>query len=143
MAFTPSLGAELQSEYFVPRDRALEAIARLRSLAAEFAPLLQVSEFRTLAPDDLWLSGAQGRDTVALHFTWQRDEPAVRRAVRRIEEVLMPLGARPHWGKVFEMDAGELADAFPRLADFRALRDRVDPERVFGNAFVDRVLGTG
>ena len=60
-----------------------------------------------------------------------------------IEEALLPLGARPHWGKVFEMDAGALAEAFPRLADFRALRDRVDPQRVFGNAFVDRVLGAG
>ncbi len=143
MAFTPSLGAELQSEYFVPRDRALEAITRLRALAPGFAPLLQVCEVRTLAADDLWLSGAQGRDTVALHFTWLRDEPAVRRAVRRIEEALVPLRARPHWGKVFEMDAGELADAFPHLAHFRALRDRVDPQRVFGNDFLDRVLGTG
>jgi FAD/FMN-containing dehydrogenase len=61
--------------------------------------------------------------------------------VRTIEEVLVPLGGRPHWGKVFEMDAGALAEAFPRLADFRALRDRIDPQRVFGNAFVDRVLG--
>ena len=55
----------------------------------------------------------------------------------------MPLGARPHWGKVFEMDAGALADAFPRLPDFAALRDRVDPDRVFGNAFLDRVLPPG
>ena len=115
----------------------------MRRLAPSFAPLLLVSELRTIAADELWLSGAQGRDTVALHFTWVRDEVAVRRAVRTIEEVLVPLGARPHWGKVFEMDAGALAEAFPRLADFRALRDRVDPQRVFGNAFVDRVLGAG
>lgn len=143
MAFTPSLGAELQSEYFVPRASGLEAIARLRGLAPRFAPLLQVAEFRTIAADDLWLSGAHRRDTVALHFTWLRDEGAVRRAVRVIEEALVPLGARPHWGKVFEMDAGALADAFPRLGDFRRLRNRVDPQQVFGNAFVDRVLGTG
>ena len=141
MAFTPSNGEELQSEYFVPREHALEAIARLRRISTGFDPLLEVGEIRTIAADDLWLSGAQGRDTVALHFTWVRDEPAVRRVVREIEEVLVPLGARPHWGKVFEMDAGTLADAFPRLPDFRALRERVDPERVFGNAFLDRVLG--
>jgi alditol oxidase len=141
--FTPSNGEELQSEYFVPRGVALEAVARLRRLAPSFAPLLMVSELRTIAADDLWLSGAQGRDTVALHFTWVRDEVAVRRAVRTIEEVLVPLGARPHWGKVFEMDAGALAAVFARLGDFRALRDRVDPQRVFGNAFVDRVLGEG
>ena len=94
-------------------------------------------------PDELWLSGAHGRDTVALHFTWVRDEEAVRRVVRDIEAALVPLGARPHWGKVFEMDAGALADAFPRLRDFAALRERVDPDRVFGNAFLDRVLGAG
>ena len=62
-------------------------------------------------------------------------------AVREIEEVLVPLGARPHWGKVFEMGAGAIAEAFPRLGDFVDLRDRVDPDRVFGNAFLDRVLG--
>ena len=143
MAFTPSVGAELQSEYFLPRDEALEAIARLRSLAPRFAPLLQVAEFRTIAADDLWLSAAHGRDTVALHFTWLRDEVAVRRAVRDVEQALVPLGARPHWGKVFEMDAAALTAAFPRLRDFARLRDRLDPERVFGNAFLDRVLGEG
>jgi xylitol oxidase len=94
-----------------------------------------------VAGDDLWLSGAHGRDTVALHFTWRREERAVRAAVREIEEALVPLGARPHWGKVFEMDAAALREAFPRLADFAALRARVDPQRVFGNAFLDRVLG--
>jgi xylitol oxidase len=143
MAFTPSSGEELQTEYFVARTHALEAIDRLRRLSPRFLPLLQVAEIRTVARDDLWLSGAQGRDTVALHFTWLRDEPVVRRVLREIEEALVPLGARPHWGKVFEMDAGALADAFPRLADFRDLRNRVDPERVFGNAFLDRVLGEG
>ena len=143
MAFTPSNGAELQSEYFVPREHAIEAIARLRRMSGRFDPLLEVGEIRTIAADDLWLSGAHRRDAVGLHFTWVRDEPAVRRVVREIEDELGPLGARPHWGKVFEMDAGALAEAFPRLGDFRALRDRVDPDRVFGNAFLDRVLGTG
>ena len=141
MAFTPSIGAELQTEYFVARSRALEVIAALRRLAPRFTPLLLVSEIRTVAGDDLWLSGAHGRDTVALHFTWRREERAVRAAVREIEEALVPLGARPHWGKVFEMDAAALREAFPRLADFAALRSRVDPQRVFGNAFLDRVLG--
>ena len=143
LAFTPSNGAELQSEYFVAREHALDAVERLRRMSSRLAPLLEVAEIRTIAADELWLSGAHGRDTVALHFTWVRDEPAVRRVVREIEEALVPLGARPHWGKVFEMDAGALADAFPRLPDFAALRDRVDPDRVFGNAFLDRVLRHG
>lgn len=140
LAFTPSSGEELQSEYFVPRDRALDALGQLRRLAPGFAPLLEVAEIRTVARDQLWLSGAHDRETVGLHFTWLRDERAVRRAVRVIEESLVPLGARPHWGKVFELEATALAEMFPRLADFARLRDRVDPERVFGNAFLERVL---
>jgi xylitol oxidase len=143
LAFTPSNGAELQSEYFVAREHALAAIEQLRRMSSRLAPLLEVAEIRTIAADELWLSGAHRRDTVGLHFTWVRDEPAVRRVVREIEQALVPLGARPHWGKVFEMDAGTLADAFPRLPDFAALRDRVDPERVFGNGFLDRVLPPG
>lgn len=143
LAFTPSNGAELQSEYFVAREHALAAIARLRRISPRLAPLLQVAEIRTIAADHLWLSGAHRRDTVALHFTWVRDEEAVRGVVREVEAALVPLGARPHWGKVFEMDAVALAEAFPRLRDFAALRERVDPERVFGNAFLDRVLGHG
>jgi xylitol oxidase len=141
LGFTPSNGAELQSEYFVARGHAIEAIEALRRIAPAFTDLLEVTEIRTVAADELWLSGAHRRDAVALHFTWVRDEPAVRRAVRQIEEALVPLGARPHWGKVFEMGSGALADAFPRLGDFVGLRNRVDPERVFGNAFLDRVLG--
>jgi xylitol oxidase len=141
MAFTPSNGAELQSEYYVDRRHALAGIDALRGIATTFAPLIQVAEIRTIAADDLWLSGAQGRDTVAFHFTWVRDEPAVRAAVRVIEAALAPLGARPHWGKVFEMDADALADVFPHLADFADLRRRVDPDHVFGNDVVDRILG--
>jgi len=60
--------------------------------------------------------------------------------VRDVERVLAPFEPRPHWGKVFEMQAPALARAFPRLADFAALRRRVDPDGVFGNAFLQRVL---
>ncbi len=141
MSHTPSRGEELQSEYFVPRARAVEAVDAVRRMGPAFAGLLQVSEIRTIAADDLWLSGAQGRDTVGLHFTWVRDEPAVRVVLGALEEVLTPLGARPHWGKVFVADHAALSEAYPRLADFAHLRDRLDPTRRFGNAFLDRVLG--
>jgi xylitol oxidase len=143
MEFTPSNGEELQSEYYLPRRHAVAGLEALRGLAASFTSLLQVTEVRTIAADDQWLSGAYERDAVAFHFTWVRDEPAVRAAVRGIEEVLAPLQARPHWGKVFEMGHEALAAAYPRLGDFAALRERVDPEHVFGNAFLDRVLGAG
>ncbi len=140
LGFTPSRGAELQSEYFVPRHHALDALAVLRGLGPRLAPLLQVCEVRTVAADDLWLSGAGGHDVVALHFTWVLDEPAVRGVLREMEAGLAPFGARPHWGKVFETDAVTLAEVYPGLADFAALREDVDPDRVFGNAFLDRVL---
>jgi xylitol oxidase len=141
MEFTPSSGAELQSEYFVPREHAVAGLEALRRVSTAFAPLLEVAEIRTVAADEHWLSGAYGRATAGYHFTWVRDEPAVRAAVRVIEDALAPFDARPHWGKVFETDPARLAEVYPRLGDFSALRDRVDPQHVFGNAFLDRVLG--
>ena len=98
---------------------------------------------RTVAADDLWLSSSYGAGAVGLHFTWLQEEPEVRSLLDRIEDALLPLGARPHWGKVFNADAGALAERYPRLADFRALRDRLDPDRVFDNGYLGRVLGLG
>jgi xylitol oxidase len=141
MEFTPSRGEELQSEYLLPREHALTAIERLRGLADRLAPVLQVTELRTVAGDGLWLSSSYGHDVVGLHFTWFRDVERVYAVLPAVEAALLPLGARPHWGKCFVAGADELAPLYPRLGDFRALRDRVDPERAFGNAFLDRVVG--
>jgi xylitol oxidase len=66
--------------------------------------------------------------------------PALMRVLPSIERALLPLGARPHWGKVFCASARSLAPAYPRFADFLALRDRVDPERKFANNFLQRTL---
>lgn len=141
MEFTPSRGEELQSEYLVPRARAAEAIAALRRLGPRLEPILQVCELRTVAADGLWLSGAYGTDVVGLHFTWLRDSTAVYAALPALEDAVLPLGARPHWGKCFVATAEQLAERYPRLVDFQAIRRRVDPEGKFGNAFLDRVLG--
>jgi xylitol oxidase len=138
--FTPSRGEELQSEYFVPRRHAAAACEALRALADRVAPLLQVSEIRTVAADGLWLSPASGGDVTALHFTWLPDEPAVRAVLPEVEAALRPLGARPHWGKVFTTGADELAQLYPRMADFRALVRRVDPRGAFRNDFLDRTV---
>ncbi|GAA5026099.1 alditol oxidase [Terrabacter aeriphilus] len=138
---TPSRGEELQSEYLVPREHALTAVDRLRALGERMAPVLQVSELRTVAADRLWLSGAQGRDIVAVHFTWVRDPVRVYAVLPAVEAALLPLGARPHWGKCFVAGVRELEPLYDRLPDFRALRERVDPAHVFGNAFLDRALG--
>ena len=141
MTHTPSRGEELQSEYLVPRGRALESFEAMRSLAPRLAPVLQVSEIRTVAADDLWLSPASGHDVVGLHFTWWRDADAVSAVLPLIEAALLPLGARPHWGKCFVAHRDGLEDLYPRMADFRTLRDRVDPTGCFGNAFLDRAIG--
>jgi xylitol oxidase len=142
MAFTPSSGAELQSEYFVAREHAAAAIAAVRALSGQITPLLQVSEIRTIAADRLWLSPAYGQATVGLHFTWKPEQEAVQRILPLIEEKLSPLAARPHWGKLFHADAGTLAPLYPRFADFRELAERVDPGGKFRNAFLEsKVFG--
>lgn len=141
LEFTPSRGAELQSEYLVPRHRALDALAGLRRLQPLLAPVLQNVEVRTVAAEPLWLGAAHGHDVVGFHFTWELDEPAVYGVLPAVEEVLLPLEGRPHWGKCFVATADQIAPLYPRWADFRRLRDERDPEGKFGNAFLDRVLG--
>lgn len=140
MEFTPSSGEELQSEYFVPRGYAVPALVALRSIRDRIAPILHISEIRTVAADELWLSPAYGRDSVAIHFTWVRDEPAVTAVLPLIEERLAPFLPRPHWGKLFTMDPEVLAGRYERLAQFRSIRDQYDPEGTFRNRFVDRYL---
>ena len=141
LGFMPSGGEELQTEYFVARERGAEAIEAVRGLADRIEPLLLVSELRTIAADDLWLSGAEGRDTLALHFTWVRDLERVPALLPALEERLLPLGARAHWGKLFAAGPDVWRPRYRRWADFAALRRRFDPERRFANAWAERVLG--
>ncbi|CAM5710318.1 D-arabinono-1,4-lactone oxidase [Streptomyces fumanus] len=138
--FTPSSGDELQSEYLLPREHALDALRALEAIREEVAPVLQTCEVRTVAADAQWLSPAYGRDTVALHFTWIADTAAVLPVVRRVEEALDAFDARPHWGKVFTTAPAVLAARYPRLGDFAALVRELDPAGVFTNAFVRQVL---
>src|SRR5204862_55927 len=96
-----------------------------------------ISELRTVAADELWLSPAYRRDSVAVHFTWHDDVAGVLGVLPAIEERLVPLGARPHWGKLYALDPAEVGRGYEMLADFGRLRRRFDPEGVFGNDFVD------
>ncbi|MFE4230622.1 FAD-binding protein [Arthrobacter sp. NPDC056886] len=140
MEFTPSKGDELQSEYLIPREHAVEAIRTMRRLSSVVTPLLLVGEIRTIAADELWLSPNYGRDGIGLHFTWRQDEPAVREILPLLEAELAPFGARPHWGKLFHAGAAGLAPLYPRFADFTALAGRLDPAGKFRNAFLDRTV---
>ena len=143
MGFTPSNGDEIQSEYLLPRAHAVPALEALRRLADRIRPLLQTCEIRTIAADRLWLSTAHEQDSVAFHFTWVQAQSAVEELLVDLEAALLPLGARPHWGKVFLADAGTLAPRYPRHADFADLVQRLDPRGAFGNAWLERhVLGS-
>jgi xylitol oxidase len=142
MGFTPSSGEELQSEYHLPRARAVDALRTLRDLAGVVRPVLQVSELRTVAADRLWMSPQHDRDTLSVHFTWHKDWPAVRAVLAEVEAALAPFEARPHWGKLFLAGAADLAPRYPRLGDFTGLAGRLDPRGVFINDWLRRhVLG--
>lgn len=141
LGFTPSNGDELQSEFLVPRARAAEAVAAVRDLAGSIAPLLQVCEIRTVAADGLWLSSAYGRDAVGIHFTWLPEQPAVEALLPVLQAALEPFDARPHWGKLFDVDdaAGRMPQLFPRWHDFRSLVTRYDPDGLFRNDLLERL----
>jgi alditol oxidase len=138
LGFTPSRGDELQSEYAVASEHAVEVIRALRPLGPDLTPLLLTSEIRAVAADSLWLSPFYERDSVCIHFTWRPLAAKVDAMLRRIEAALAPFEPRPHWGKLFVQSPAPL---YPRLPEFRALRSSLDPERVFANAF-DSHLGT-
>ena len=137
LEFTPSSGEELQSEYLVPRERAIEALAGIDRIRGRVAPVLQISEIRTVAADDLWLSPSYRRASVAIHFTWVKDPAAVAPVLAAIEDELAPFGARPHWGKLFSAGPAVVGGLYQRLPDFQRLRSELDPAGKFGNELVD------
>lgn len=135
LEFTPSNGDELQSEYLVPRRHAIDAISAVRELGPRVAPHLHVSEVRTMAADSLWLSPAAETDAVGIHFTWKPEPEAVAALLPEIEQALAPFDARPHWGKLFHAPRRDL---YPRLPDFVALAEDLDPQGKFRNGFLER-----
>ncbi|MFN3865501.1 MAG: FAD-binding protein [Demequina sp.] len=136
---TPSNGDEIQTEYFVALADGADALRVVRELGPDIAPHLLVSELRTVAADSLWLSGAYGRDTLAIHFTWRNAPAEVAALTPRIEAALAGFGARPHWGKVHTMTADAVAAVSPRLADARAQFERLDPAGRFANDHLRRL----
>ena len=136
----PSAGGdEIQSEFFVPREFAVDALRALRPLGDRIDPLLHVSEFRTFAGDELWLSGGEGGGRLAIHFTWRQRPAEVVALLPDVEAALRPFTPRAHWGKVYSTQFDQ-AGAFRRLGDFAALASRVDPHGKFRNGHLDRVL---
>jgi alditol oxidase len=143
MGFTPSAGKELQSEYFVPREHAVEAILAIERLRDQITPHLMISELRTIAADDLWLSPCYRRPSVTIHFTWKQDWPAVRQLLPVIERELSPFQPRPHWGKLFTMSPAALRARYERMPDFIQLSNKFDPQRKFRNEFLNTNIFSG
>lgn len=140
LEFTPSSGEELQSEYILPRQHALPALHVIDHLREHIAPLLQISEVRTIASDLLWMSPCYEQDCIAIHFTWKQDWERVQRVLPIIEERLAPFEARPHWGKLFTLNSGRLQSLYKKLPDFRQLIERYDPAGKFRNSFLDQYI---
>ena len=139
--FTPSAGAEIQSEWFVAREDGIAAITALREqLGERIRPLLFISETRTIAADELWMSPHYGRPSIGIHFTWHREPEAVAALCVEVEQVLAPFAPRPHWGKSFTAEAESVASSYPWLHDFLALRDALDPRGAFVNRWLSAKL---
>ena len=140
MGFTPSNCEELQSEYILPRQYAISAFHEILALKDHITPLLQISEIRTIAADNLWMSPCHRRDSVAIHFTWKKDWEHVRQILPFIEERLSQFEARPHWGKLFTMQPDRLQSLYEKMTDFRELLQQFDPEGKFRNAFLEKTV---
>lgn len=130
-----------EMEYAVPLDRLAMAFTEVRELVRARGWRIEFPiEVRTAAADDLWLSTASGRRTgyIAVHRYWRADH---REYFAAVEQIMRSHGGRPHWGKMHTRTADDLRAEYPRFDDFVALRDRLDPDRRFRNAYLDRVLG--
>ncbi|MBT2382498.1 D-arabinono-1,4-lactone oxidase [Streptomyces sp. ISL-11] len=131
----------VEMEYALPREAALAALRELRAMIERSRLRIAFPvEVRTAPADDVPLSTAYGRDTAYLAVHMYRGAP-FRAYFTAAEQIMTAHGGRPHWGKLHSRDAGYLAEAYPRFAEFAALRDRLDPQRVFGNDYLRRVLG--
>jgi xylitol oxidase len=124
----------------VPRRDAVEAIAAVEKLHEKISPHLMITEIRTIAADELWMSPAYRQDSVAIHFTWQQDWAAVRAVLPEIEKALAPFGVRPHWGKLFTVDGPTLRTRYQKFAEFVEMAKEFDPQGKFRNDFLDRYI---
>ncbi|GAC1651180.1 MAG: FAD-binding protein [Acidobacteriaceae bacterium] len=138
MGFTPSAGKELQAEYFIPRQHAVEAILAVERLRDQITPHLFISEIRSIAADELWMSPCYKPPCVTSHFTLKPEWNAVRELLPIIERELEPFNARPHWGKLFTVSRARLHKIYDRMPEFVRLCQTYDPKRKLQNRFLER-----
>ena len=130
-----------EMEYALPAENVRPAFEALRALIDERGWRISFPvEVRFAAADDLWMSTAHGRASgyIAVH-RYYRENPT--EYFEAVEKIMLSFGGRPHWGKMHTLDADILRDRYPRFDDFLALRDRLDPKRMFSNTYLERVLG--
>ena len=140
MGFTPSSGVELQTEYFVPRKNAVDAIMAIQKMGKQISPHLFISEIRSIAADNLWMSPCRNQDSIAIHFTWKQDWPSVSKLLPVIEKELSVFNARPHWGKLFSIPKSVLQQRYEKLEDFKKLVGSYDPKGKFRNDFLEKQI---
>ena len=140
MGFTPSSGKELQSEYFISKQHAVEAIMAIQKMGKQIGPHLFITEIRTIAADSYWMSPCRNQDSIAIHFTWKQEMEEVSKLLPLIEKELYPYQARPHWGKIFTMSPEVLESRYEKLADFNKLAAHYDPKGKFRNGFLESNL---
>lgn len=137
------LGSQLQTEFFVARRHGPAALEAIAGIGPKLSHLLRdgiMSEIRSVASDDLWLSPF-AEDSLALHFSWWNDPAAVDEALSLVEAALEPFEPRPHWGKLHTLSARTIRSRYPRFGDFVALADRYDPEGRFRNDYLRELFG--
>jgi xylitol oxidase len=137
MGFTPSSGKELQAEYFVPYRHGMEAILAIGRLAKQVGPQLMISEIRTIAADNFWMSPCYKEPCMTIHFTWKQNWAEVSKLLVIIEKELEPFNPKPHWGKLFMMSPKKLQSRYEKLAAFKEVINRYDPHGKFRNKFLD------
>jgi len=138
MGFTPSSGKELQAEYFVPHEHAVEAIQAIQKMGKEIGPHLFISEIRTIDADDFWMSTCYKQPSVTIHFTWKQEWNAVSKLLPAIEKELAPFNAKPHWGKLFTMSPSTLASRHQKMNDFKKVVAEFDSKGKFRNEFLEK-----
>jgi len=137
MGFTPSSGKELQAEYFIPYRHGMEAMLAIGRLAKQVGPQLFISEIRTIAADNFWMSPCYKEPCMTIHFTWKQNWIEVSKLLAVVEKELEPFNPKPHWGKLFLMSQKKLQSRYEKLAAFQQVAKQYDPKGKFRNKFLD------
>jgi xylitol oxidase len=135
---------QLFSEYFLPREHAVDALRALRAIAIIIQPVLKVSELRSVSADEFWMSPHYRRPSFAISFVWSCNVKSAIKTLLHIERALMPFAPRPNWGSLFISFGPEIPLSLPSSAKYRSLLVSLDPTGKFRSHYVNRfVFGNG